>query len=542
MSRETIFLYGPSGAGKNTVGRELAQALDLPFHDLDERIARRAGKAVGEIFGSEGEPAFRTRERQELSSLPKEAGGVIALGGGALLDPENRARCERRGRVLLLTAPLDVLVSRLSADVAANPRPLVAGDTRERLAGLLEQRHEHYASFALCLDTGGLTPEQAVWQAQVRLGMFRPRAMGAYDVRIRRGGLDQIGEMLQERGLDGPLGLVSDANVAPLYAGRVLASLESAGYAAAQVEIPAGEDQKTIATVARLWESFVEAGLERGSTVLALGGGVVSDLAGFAAATYLRGVRWAALPTTLLAMADASVGGKTGADLPQGKNLVGAFHPPSLVLADPDTLVTLPAGEVRSGLAECLKAGIIADPELFDLCASLGDPATRPIPAAALDEVVRRAMAVKLQVIEADPYEQGRRAVLNLGHTLGHAVELVSGYQLRHGEAVAIGLSIEAQIAEEVGLAEPGLAQTIRHALQGLGLPVEAPPGMEREAILRAMGRDKKRRAGKIRFALPARIGEAQVGIEVDEALTRRVLGAARPEPEPARPIYSDNG
>jgi shikimate kinase/3-dehydroquinate synthase len=523
MSGETVFLYGPSGAGKNTVGRCLAEALDLPFHDLDERIALQAGLSIAELFSTEGEPAFRARERQELERLLDESGGIVALGGGALLDPANQALAESRGTVLLLTAPLETLVARLQADT--DLRPLLAGDLVQRLSGLLERRGAHYASFPLQLDTGGLTPEAAAWQAQGMLGMFRPKSMGAYDVRIRRGALDQAGEALRPRSLNGPLALVSDGNVAPLYAARVLASLKAAGYAASLIEIPAGEGEKTIQTVSRLWDGFLSAGLERRSTVVALGGGVVSDLAGFAAATYLRGVRWAALPSTLLSMADASLGGKTGADLPQGKNLVGAFHPPSLVLVDPGVLASLPAAELRSGLAECLKAGIIADPRLFELCAALGDPAARPIPAASLDEVVRRAVAVKLQVIEADPYEQGWRAVLNLGHTIGHAVEQASGFRLRHGEAVAIGLALEAQLSEDIGLAEPGLADTIRGALQGLGLPVEIPAGLDGEAIFRAMSHDKKRAGGSPRFALPVRIGEARVGIEIDESRGRQALG-----------------
>jgi 3-dehydroquinate synthetase len=191
------------------------------------------------------------------------------------------------------------------------------------------------------------------------------------------------------------------------------------------------------------------------------------------------------------------------------------------VLADPDVLASLPAGELRSGLAEALKAGVIADPQLFELCAALGDPASGPIHPAALAEVVRRSVAVKVQVIEADPYEQGWRAVLNLGHTIGHAVELVSGFRLRHGEAVAIGMALEAQLAEDIGLADPGLAAAIRRALQGLGLPVEIPPGLDRAAIFQAMGTDKKRSGGNPRFALPVRIGQARVGIEIDEARWR---------------------
>jgi 3-dehydroquinate synthase len=246
--------------------------------------------------------------------------------------------------------------------------------------------------------------------------------------------------------------------------------------------------------------------------VVALGGGVIGDLAGFAAATYMRGIPWVDVPTSLLAMADASLGGKTGADLPQGKNLVGAFHAPQMVLTDPSTLRTLPRAELRSGIAEVIKAGIIGDPELFDICAHGWE-----IIEADWDEIIPRAMAVKILVIEADPYEGGLRAVLNLGHTIGHAVEKVSNYELRHGEAVAIGMVAEARLAEQIGMAQQGLADEIKDACTQFGLPVDIPGDLPRGDILEAMQVDKKRSGAKVKFALPKRIGEVIPGIEVSD-------------------------
>jgi 3-dehydroquinate synthetase len=234
-------------------------------------------------------------------------------------------------------------------------------------------------------------------------------------------------------------------------------------------------------------------------------------MAGFAAATFLRGVSWVALPTSLLAMVDASLGGKTGIDLPQGKNLVGAFYSPRLVLADPLALDTLPEAELRSGMAEVVKAGVIGDPELFGLCA-LGWDALR----VKLAEVVCRAMAVKISVIGSDPYETGRRAVLNLGHTIGHAVELVSNFQLRHGEAVAIGMVAASRLAERLEIAEPGLADKIENVLSGLSLPVEIPPELDRQAVFSAVQLDKKRLDGSVRFVLPVRLGDVRFGVDVN--------------------------
>jgi 3-dehydroquinate synthase len=254
----------------------------------------------------------------------------------------------------------------------------------------------------------------------------------------------------------------------------------------------------------------LEGGLERNGTVVALGGGVVGDLAGFAAATYLRGVSWVTLPTSLLAMVDASLGGKTGADLPQGKNLIGAFHAPQLVLTDPGSLDSLPQEELSSGMAEVIKAGIIGDPILFEMC-SQGWQAIE----SNWNEIIRRAMAVKIRVIEADPYEGGLRAVLNLGHTIGHAVELVSNYDLRHGEAVSIGMVAEAKLAEEIGLAKQGLADQIADMCSHLGLPTEIPEELSRMGILEAMQVDKKRAAGVVRFSLPKQVGDVQTGIEI---------------------------
>ena len=314
--------------------------------------------------------------------------------------------------------------------------------------------------------------------------------------------------------------------------------MRDSGYTVSLALIEAGEEHKTMQTISGLWAAFMVAGVERSSTIVALGGGVVTDQAGFAAATYLRGVRWVSVPTTLLGMVDASLGGKTGVDLPQGKNLVGAFYAPALVLADPQTLATLPDAELRSGLAETIKHGLLADPRLLDCCSALkrlDDPQEL---AARLPEIVRRGMAVKVGVIEADPFEQGQRAALNLGHTVGHAIELVSGFRLRHGEAVAIGMVVEARMAEEMGLAEAGLSETIASLLADVGLPTEIPADLEMDKILDAMQLDKKRADSKVRFALPVRVGEVKVGVEVDNQRRKHALDLsfARSQSKLARP------
>lgn len=506
------FIYGPPGSGKTTLARRLAALLDLPFADLDDQIEVDAGMSIPAIFNAESERGFRLRERAALETVVRNGRGVVALGGGALLDPACRELAESAGQVLCLLTERDVLLERLGRE--AGTRPLIGSDPgwRERLDTLLAVRAAHYHSFATRLDTSALDPDEMARKAQVLLGAWRVGGMGApYDVRVRSGGLDGLGDLLKARGLQGPLALVCDANVAAIYADRAATSLERSGYRVSRVVIPAGEEHKNLTTLSTLWDAFLAAGLDRHSTVIALGGGVTGDLAGFAAAVYLRGVRWVAVPTSLLAMVDASLGGKTGVDLPQGKNLVGAFHPPSLVLADPQVLSSLPAGELRSGMAEVVKHGILADLTLF-VQAERGWDALLSRP----EEMVRRAMAVKIAFIQSDPYEKGVRAALNLGHTIGHAVELASGFTLRHGEAVSIGLAVEARLAEAHGIAESGLAARIGACLRGLGLPVEIPASIDGDAFVGALKVDKKNAGGQVRFALPERIGAYRTGVALE--------------------------
>jgi 3-dehydroquinate synthase len=399
-------------------------------------------------------------------------------------------------------------------------RPLLAGELTVKLENLLSSRSEHYRSFTHHVDTEKLTPTQVSWQVQVQTGMFHVTGMpggagttGSYDVRVRPGGLWDIGRELAERHFSSPVALVTDDHVGPVYAETVISSIRQNGYSADVLQIPAGEEFKTIGTVSHMWEFFLAHQLDRGSTVVALGGGVVSDMAGFAAATYLRGIRWVVLPTTVLSMADASLGGKTGADLPQGKNLIGAFHAPSMVLADPDALATLPERELRGGFAEIIKHGLISDPVLFDACRGLAGLTVEEIRCKPLSAIIRRAMAVKIRVIEQDPFEKGIRASLNAGHTLGHALEVTSNFALSHGEAVSIGLVVETRMAEERGLAKTGLADEVSRVLAGLGLPVTVPHGMDKENVETALFRDKKRAGSGVKFALATEIGHAEIGI-----------------------------
>jgi 3-dehydroquinate synthase len=492
-----IFLYGPSGSGKSTIGSILARNLQLPFVDSDRVIESNAGMSIPEIMEIQGEARLRDFETAALKQIIRDKESVVALGGGALLRDENRAWIEKNGSVILLSAQLPTLLERLQHD--SNQRPLLAGDLESKLASYLERRAEHYATFPWKVDVDGRTPEQIAHQVQVMLGRYHLSAMGEYGVIV-----DDVSS-LAKYPMQNPI-VVTDEHVATLHGENVLTKLEDAGFRPKILTIPAGEAHKNLESIQKLWNGFLEHGLDRKSTVIALGGGVIGDMAGFAAATYMRGIEWVCVPTTLLSMVDASLGGKTGFDLPQGKNLIGAFHPPKLVLADPQLLKTLPEAEFISGIAEVVKHGIISDPDLFALCAQ-GMNCIK----ADLEQIVKRAMAVKIQIIEDDPFEKGVRAALNLGHTVGHAVELVSKFELRHGESIAIGMVAEARLAERLGVARNGLSDEISHVLTGLGLPVHVPADMPREEILAAMRVDKKKNAASIRFALPADIGKVEL-------------------------------
>lgn len=498
-----IFLYGPPGTGKSTVGKKLADNLHLPFIDLDRVIEIKAGTPISQIMETQGEPAFRDLESTALQNLIHENESVVALGGGTLLRDENRSFAEQNGKIILLMADLPTLLQRMQND--AGKRPLLTGDLNTKLSNLLAKRGDHYNSFHLIVHMDGRQAEQNAHQLQLALGRHHLSAMGEYDAIVQSGGMDSLGEMLKTRGLQNPV-VVSDEIVAGLHTDHLLSALRKAGFDPKVITAPSGEAHKNLETISQFWNGFLVAGLDRKSTVIALGGGVIGDMAGFAASTYMRGIAWVGVPTTLLSMVDASLGGKTGFDLPAGKNLIGSFYPPKLVLADPLLLKTLPEAELISGMAEVVKHGVISDPELFTLCGRglnwVKDN---------LEQVVKLAMAVKIKVIEEDPYEQGIRAALNLGHTVGHAVELVSKFKLRHGEAIAIGTVVEAKYSAQIGLAGPGLIDSLTEAFQSLGLPIQIPDAMPREEIIRAMRVDKKKNAKAIRFALPVEIGKVQL-------------------------------
>ncbi len=339
----------------------------------------------------------------------------------------------------------------------------------------------------------------------------------SYSIWVGEGLLHVSGEYVRELGLGTRCAVVTNPVVAAHYAEPVEASLRKAGFECIRVEIPDGEEFKNLATLTRIYDALVAAGLERKDPVLALGGGVVGDIAGFAAATYLRGVPLVQLPTTLLAQVDSSVGGKTGINHPLGKNLIGAFYQPSLVLADVAALRTLPERELKAGLAEVVKYGAILDAELFSLMEERMEELVALQPAVT-SLVVRRCCELKAGVVMRDERESGERAVLNFGHTLGHALESVTEYRrYLHGEAVAIGMVFAARLSVELGLCPPEVPPRLERLLQRIGLPVSLPAEVDAARLLQSLERDKKVQGGKIRFVCIEGLGRARF-VNLDSA------------------------
>jgi len=519
---DNLILTGFMGTGKTSVAQSVAERLGRPFVDMDDEIVERAGQTIPEIFVQLGEGAFRAIESSLCVDLSQRSGLVIATGGGCLVNGTNREILSSSGLVICLDCQPEGIVKRLEG---SSHRPMLYGDTPEaRVRDLLADRRQAYAAIPYHIDTTHRNIDQVV-EAVLALYRSEPSRLevntpaGAYPIHLMPGGLRLLGDLLSTQPVSADLVVVSDEHVWPHWGTPLMQSLAQTGHLVTPVILPPGEQHKRLDTVSALYDRFLEAGLDRSGAVIALGGGVITDMAGFAAATFMRGVHLVQVPTTLLGMIDASVGGKVAVDLPQGKNLVGAFVEPLLVLVDPDVLETLPETDVRAGLAEIIKAGVIADPDLF---ARFEHASVRP----ALQDLIGPALQVKIDVVEDDPYERGRRAVLNLGHTFAHAYEVLEDYRLHHGLAVSIGMVRAALLAETRGLCTAETRQRIVDTLRAHGLPVDPPPH-DPEQVYEAMFMDKKKQGGKLRFVLPRAIGDV---IVVDDVSAGEVIAALQRE------------
>jgi shikimate kinase / 3-dehydroquinate synthase len=463
--KRPLALSGPMGVGKTTVGRRVAELAGVPFIDVDQEIAREMGRSVAEAFRVDGEGAFRARERMTIARLSRSGPCVLALGGGAVVEDGTRRMLLDKTILVTLDAPVEELVERLGAEEIAK-RPLLAGGEPEaRLRAIVHARTGAYAEAHATIATRKRPIDEianevlAVWK---RDPVAVPLGERSYRVEIGRGVRHELTSILH----GAEVLLVTDDQLWPQLEDRfrdVLPHVKVLG----SVILPHGEQHKTLDSVRQIWDAALQAGLDRRGIVLAIGGGVVGDLAGFAAATLFRGVRFVQVPTTLLAMVDASVGGKTAIDRPQGKNLIGAFHQPSAVVADIDLLATLPSRELHSGFAEVVKTALIGDRTLFERLEKEAEP--------DLVDVVRACIACKARVVSEDERDlSGARAALNFGHTVGHALEAHGGYaEWTHGEAVALGMIAALRIGIARGITPAPILDRTRALLSRLQLPVE---------------------------------------------------------------------
>lgn len=530
--RRSIVLVGLMGAGKSAIGKRLAARLDLPFHDSDHEIEAAAGLSVADIFERHGEAHFRAGERRVIARLLSGRPIVLATGGGAFMDAATRALVAARGISVWLRAPVPVLLRRVAG---RTHRPLLnAGDPAEILHRLSALRAPVYAGADIIIDSSEDPPEMTTDMTLAALARFAPPRTirvdlpgEAYDVVIGRGILSGAGARLAAVLPQRRVIVVTDETVAAAHHATLAASLDDAGMAHETLVVPPGEGSKSLARFAALIEDILALKPERQTAIVALGGGVIGDLAGFAAAAALRGLPFAQIPSSLLAQVDSSVGGKTGINSRHGKNLIGAFHQPRLVIIDSETLATLPRREIAAGYAEIVKAGLIADADLYEWCEANG-AAMLAGDRALQETAIARAVAFKAGVVAADPHETAKadgRALLNLGHSFAHTFEAETGYgaALLHGEAVAIGLVCAFDLSARLGHCDGAIAGRVAAHLAAVGLPHRIA-GWPAEALLAHMQRDKKMRDGKLSFVLARGIGAAFTSREVPERAVQETL------------------
>jgi shikimate kinase/3-dehydroquinate synthase len=571
-----LVITGFSGTGKSLVAKEIARRLRWDFLDTDDEIVKQAGKPIAQIFGQEGEGRFRELERETIRKACRQRRTVIAIGGGAIVDPQNYELFAKTGIIVCLEARPETIYERLFREAACSPgtevRPLLTVDNPlERIRQLKASRQPDYAKANWTVHTDGLSISvvvEEVMRAWRLLGRTHPHphlnplpsrerksgsqlevndeiacvvqtATQSYPIYVGYGLVDKLGEKMRQAALSGAATIISDENVFSVYGSRVEEALKDAGFVVGSFVVPPGEETKSMDYAIRIYDFLVEHRAERDDIIIALGGGMVGDLAGFVAATFLRGMLWVQVPTSLVAMVDASIGGKVGVNHPEGKNLIGAFYQPKLVLADPQTLTTLPRRELTSGWAEVVKHGLILDEELVQFLETNVN-SLKKLEPGLLTRTIARSATIKARVVREDEKERaGKRTILNYGHTIAHGLEAATGYRrLLHGEAVAIGMMGAAEVSQRLGLLSSAVVQRQEALLQKFGLPtsLQAEAASRRRdkkrsnlelsiaGVTRAMNLDKKVKAKAIRWVLLQDIGKAVIRNDVPQQDVLAVL------------------
>lgn len=521
-----VVLVGFMGSGKSTVGECLARRMNRSFIDLDEQVAADAGRSIAQIFSDEGEAGFREREARALRLALQKDRAIIAAGGGAPLPVDNWRDIRSGNCVVALMAEPAELARRLNG---ANGRPLLQPDAPTAIGTLLPSRMSRYLEADLVLKTDGQDPATVAAAIEDRLpagGLTRIRIDvpdAVHEVTIGSQLQSLVASTVARMNTSGPVVIVSDTQVAERHADPVIEALSAAGVSATLHRVPRGEAAKELSVLGGIYGALALAGVDRQGLLMALGGGTVGDVAGFAAATWLRGIRFIQIPTTLLAMVDSCIGGKTAINLPAGKNLAGAVHQPAAIFCDLDYLATLGADDYRASLAEVIKVALIAD-RSFVRWLWTNMPAVLRRDPAAVGEAVNRAIRIKAAVVVRDPREVGDRAILNYGHTVGHALERASGFgTLRHGEAVAWGMEVASQISRITGRCTPEVVWIQHQLLSTAGL-LENRPAVDRAGLMEALRHDKKSRSGEPRWVLLRYLGQVEYGQAVDPSVVSTAL------------------
>jgi len=559
-----LIITGFSGTGKSLVAKEVAQRLNWDFLDTDDEIVKQTGKPIAEIFRQDGEARFRELERETIRKACQQRQTVIAIGGGAIVDQQNYELLAEAGLIICLEAKPETIYERLFREAAYSPetevRPLLANDNPlERIRRLKASRQPYYANVDWTVHTDNLNISQVAEEvirvsrllrcAHPHLNPLPSRerklvsqleasddiacvvetAAQSYPVFVGYGLLDKLGEKMKKAALAGIATVISDENVFSLYGSKVDGILKDAGFAVNSFVVPPGEETKSMDYAIKIYDFLVEHRAERDDIIIALGGGMVGDLAGFVAATFLRGMPWIQVPTSLVAMGDASIGGKVGVNHPEGKNLIGAFYQPNLVLADPQTITTLPQRELTSGWAEVIKHGLILDEEFVQFLESNVNKLIKLEPKL-LTRAIARSAAIKAQVVSQDEKErEGKRTILNYGHTIAHSLEAATRYKrFLHGEAVAIGMVGAAKLSQRLGLLPSAAVERQRVLLQKFGLPTSLPAKrsnlkLSLAEVSRAMELDKKVRGKAIHWVLLQDIGRTVIRSDVPQ---KEVLAA----------------
>ena len=538
-----IILVGFSTTGKSKAGRIISQRLGWELVDIDDTIVAASGKPIDDIFAHEGEKRFREIERDILQKACKKEKVIIACGGGAVIDPSHRDLMRKSGVVICLEAQPKTIYERLRTNDTDAVRPLLSGpDQLKRIETLKESRQYYYNAVAdWTVHTDALTLDEVGdevmrgWRYGVRRFEIMTSSVvkkaafmvntqtSSYPVYIGSGLIGDLGKQMRSAGLSGTVSVISDDNVFSLYGSKVVQILEKDGFVVDSYVVRAGEQTKSVESAVKIYDWLIERNVERVDTIVALGGGMVGDLAGFVAATYLRGVPLVHVPTSLLAMVDASIGGKVAVNHPRGKNLIGSFYQPGLVFTDVAILKTLPKRELTSGWSEVIKHALILDADLFEFfdreCEKLLE-----LDESVLVDAVVRSTAIKAGIVSTDEKEAGRRMLLNYGHTIAHGLEAAAGYdRFLHGEAVAVGMMGAAMISERLQMIDAAIVQKQRTLLERYGLPVFCRD-IDIDRVIEAIELDKKVRNKTINWVLLAGIGNAVIRNDVPHDLVESVI------------------